>query len=195
MNIKITVITLLFIMLSACSTQPIQPIDKMPADAVDSERSVKPVPTKNKAMLAGLTRIKAGKILKLVRIMEGGGCNEKQQGAIGMFKLYASSEDIVRIKQQQGRDVFANFERLIEQLSMRALQQAVDSMDFKSDINTKNKNLAQQQLLNRLDQLFINSIRNDITQFEAETTLTIDVIIEPDSMIIYQNNCEIPHRH
>lgn len=171
-------------LLSACSTQPVNP-----------KLTVTPVLKPEMATIAGLTTIKSGKTLKLVRIMEGGVCKNKQQGAIGMFKLYASSEDIVRIKQQQGSDVFADFERSIEQISMHALQRAVDRMDFTRDINPKNKNLTQQQLLNRLEQLFINSIRNDITQFEAETTLTIDVIIEPDSMIIYQNNCEIPHGH
>jgi len=191
MNIKTKVtISLLSAMLSACSTQP---VDKVSSKAFDSEVSVTAISTDDLSSIAGLTRSKAGKTLKLVRIMEGGACNEKQQGAVGMFNLYANLEDIVRIKQQQGPAIFTEFESRIENFSMRALQKAVDKMDFNSD--TQSKNAIQQQLAKRLGYLFSRSIRDDIAKFELETTLSTEVLLHSDSMTIYQNNCDIPHGH
>jgi len=145
--------------------------------------------------MPGLTKIKAGKTLKLSRIMEGGACNNNQQGAIGLFSLYANPDDITRIKQQQGPEVFASFELLIETFSMRALQLTVNHLDFKSGIDALNKNHVQQLLADRFTVLFAGSIAEDITEFEANTSLTIDVISQPDSLTIYQDNCKTPHEH
>lgn len=172
----------MLMLLSACSTQP-----------VDSEMTVAPIAETDISSKAGLTTIKAGKVLKLVRIMEGGACNGKQQGAVGMFNLYANLEDIVRIKQQHGAAVFTEFESRIEKLSMHALQQAVDKMDFDSD--AQSKNAIQQQLAEQLGYLFSDSVIADIAEFEQETTLSIEVLLRSDSMTVYQNNCEIPHAH
>ena len=176
------------IMLTACSAQPIQPVADTP---VDSETSIAKVPSKH----AVLIRVKAGKELKLVRIMEGGACNANQQGAVGLFSLYANPDDIDLIKLLQGSGVFANFESQIETFSMRALQQTVDHLNFQSDIHAQSKNDIQRQLADRFSALFDDSIAEDISDFEAKTTLTIDVIAQPDSMAIYQDNCNIPHIH
>jgi len=188
MNItrKVT-ISILLAMLSACATQP---VDKVSSNAVDSEVSVTTLSTDE---LSGLTTIKAGKTLKLVRIMEGGACNEKQQGAVGMFNLYANLEDIGRIKQQQGPAIFTEFESRIENFSMRALQKAVDKIDFNSD--AQSKNAIQQQLAEKLNRLFISSIATDIAIFEVDTGLIIDEQFRLDSMMIYQSHCEIQHAH
>ena len=182
-------------MFSACSTQSVQPDLNTTAKPVDSEVSITKIPSEHASVMSALTKIKAGEILNLARIMEGGACNNNQQGAVGLFSLYANPDDITRIKQQQGPEVFANFESLIETFSMHALQQTVDRLDFKSGIDTLNKNHVQQLLADRFSALFINSIAEDITEFEANTTLTIDVISQTDSLTIYQDNCKTPHDH
>ena len=170
----------------ACSTQPIKPITNTSAD---SEILVTKMPSNN----ATLIRVKAGKELKLVRMMEGGACNINRQGVIALFGLYANPDDIDRIKLLQGSGIFSSFESQIEAFSIRALQQTVDGLSFQSSIKTKNN--TQQQLSDRFSALFVDSIAKDITDFEAKTTLTIDVISQPDSITIYQNNCNTPHDH
>lgn len=182
-------------MFSACSTQSIQPELNTSAKPVDSEVSVTKIPSEHASEMSALTKIKAENILNLVRIMEGGACNNNQQGVVGLFSLYANPDDITRIKQQQGPGVFASYESLIETFSMRALQQTVDRLDFNSGIVALNKNHVQQLLADRFAALFVDSIAEDITVFEAETTLTIDVISQPDSLTIYQDNCKTPHDH
>jgi hypothetical protein len=182
-------------MFSACSTQSVQPELNTSAKTVDSEVSVTKIPSEHGSEMSTLTKKKAGKILNLVKIMEGGACNNTQQGAVGLFSLYANPDDITRIKQQQGPGVFASFELLIETFSMRALQQTVNRLDFKSGIDTLNKNHVQQLLADRFAALFVNSIAEDITEFEAKTTLTVDVISQTDSLTIYQDNCKTPHNH
>jgi hypothetical protein len=72
-----------------------------------------------------------GQTLQLVRVMEGGACKNSQQGAFGLFKLYVNLDDIERVKQAQGSEVFADFELSIQDFSMHALQQAVNRFDFK----------------------------------------------------------------
>jgi hypothetical protein len=196
MNIKTKLmISIMLPMFSACSTQSVQPELNTSTKPVDSEISVTKIPSEHASLMPALTKIKAGKTLKLSRIMEGGACNNNQQGAVGLFSLYANPDDITRIKQQQGPDVFASFESLIETFSMRALQLTVDRLDFKSGIDALNKNHVQQLLADRFAELFAGSIAEDITEFEAKTTLMIDVISQPDSLTIYQDNCKTPHAH
>lgn len=177
---------------SACSTQSVQPVENDFSTATDTEVTVTPLSADNKSVIPGLTQIKSGKTLVLVRIMEGGMCNLQQQGAVGTFNLYANPEDIERIKQQHGNSVFAGFESQIESFSMQALQQAVEKMDFSTGNNKLGKQALQQQLADRLADLFTESVANDIAQFEANTTLMIDVKVNSESMTIYQDNCEMP---
>jgi hypothetical protein len=186
MNIKTMILACVF--LTACSTQSIRPV----ADAsVDSEISIVKVLGKN----AVLTRVKAGKELKLVRIMEGGACNAHQQGVVGLFSLYANLDDIDRIKLLQGPGIFASFKSQIERFSMRALQQTVDHLNFQSDIHAQSKNDTQRQLADKFSVIFDDSIAEDISDFEAKTSLAIDVVSQLDSMTIYQSNCKTPHKH
>ncbi len=77
-----------------------------------------------------LSILKDGKLLQLVRTMEGGACKNDQQGATGLFKLYANADDIERIKQTQGAEIFADFEIHIQDFSMLALQQAVKRLNY-----------------------------------------------------------------
>ncbi len=190
MNIKITlIISILFPLLSACSTQTIQPAPNTASTRFDSKVSIAPISDKSSLPIPGLTNLKSGKTLKLVRIMEGGACKNKQQGAVGMFRLYANPTEITQIKQNQGPKVFADFERQIQSFSMLALQHAINLLDFQDTAST------QQQLTKKLTKSFSDLIANDITKFETKTTLTIDVIPIQESMTIYLDGCETPHEH
>jgi len=142
-----------------------------------------------------LSILKDGKLLQLVRTMEGGACKNDQQGAVGLFKLYANADDIERIKQTQGSEIFADFEIRIQDFSMLALQQAVKRLNYSAVANLKNKNHAQEQLATELSTLFIALVANDIAEFEASTTLNIDVIPDTDSLQVYLDGCAIPHSH
>ncbi|NOR80229.1 MAG: hypothetical protein GQ529_05255 [Methyloprofundus sp.] len=190
MNIKITLIfSILLPLFSACSTQTIQPAPNSASTPVDSEVSIDPISDKSSLPIAGLTHIKSGKTLKLVRIMEGGVCKNKQQGAVGMFRLYASPTDITQIKKNQGPEVFSDFELQIQGFSMLALQHAINLLDFQDTAST------QQQLAKKLTKSFSGLIADAIAKFETKTTLIIDVIPIQESMIIYLEGCETPHEH
>ena len=192
MNLKITlIVSILFPLLSACSTQTIhiQPATNTTSTPVDSEVSIAPISDQSSLPISGLTHVKSGKTLKLVRIMEGGVCKNTQQGAVGMFRLYASPTDITRIKQNQGAEVFADFELQIQDFSMLTLQHAINLLDFQDTAST------QQQLAKKLTKSFSDLIANDIAKFETKTTLTIDVIPIQESIIIFLDGCETPHEH
>ncbi len=178
------------LLLSSCSTQSVQPLSNTHSTITNTEISLSPA-----LPAPDLTQIKAGKILKLTRIMEGGACKNKQQGATGLFRLYTNPDDIQRIKQYQGSGVFAGFEVLIKAFSMRALQQAIDHVDFQTDAYALNEIDTQRKLADQLINLFIDLIADDIANFETETTLMIDVSPLPDSLTIYLNGCETPHKH
>lgn len=189
-------IAMLLAALSACSSQSTQPIqDTSSTSPVDSEITVEPISKNNSLSAPDLTKSKVGKTLKLSRIMEGGACKNNRQGAVGMFQLYANPDDIKRIQQNQGAEVFADFELRISNFSEQTLQQAVNSLDFQGDTSALNKKKIQQQLIEELTNLFNELITDDIAEFEAETTLTIDVAPLPDSLNIYLDGCEIPHGH
>ena len=180
---------------SACSIQATQAVSNADSTHIDSAATVATISLDNALPAPDLTKVKAGKTLKLVRIMEGGACKNNQQGAVGMFRLYADPDDIDRIEQNEGAGAFADFERRIEAFSMLSLQQAIDRLDFQVDSSALNEGDAQQKLADELANSFIDFIADDIAEFEAETMLTIDVIPLPDSLIIYLNACKTPHDH
>ncbi|WP_305907245.1 hypothetical protein Q9L42_016970 [Methylomarinum sp. Ch1-1] len=184
---------ILFILLPACSTPPVrqesveQPTVADQAEEGASLRRALPAPD--------LYREKAGKTLKLVRIMEGGACQTEQYGVVGMFMLYADPDDIERIKQDRGAGVFAEYEKIIEQFAMLALEQAVNELQFFDNPFALDEEDVQRELAEQLIPLFDASVAEAITEFEAETTLTIDLAPLSDSFYFYLHGCEIPHQH
>jgi len=194
MNKTQGIIGILLPLLSACSAPITQPVTT-DIEPIASKLSIDPLIQQDLLGTNSLSILKMGKSLQLVRAMEGGACKNTQQGAFGLFKLYANLDDIERIKQTQGSEVFANFELSIQDFSMLAWQQAVNRLDFKIAENSQNKNHSQEQQAKSLTSLFVDLVANDIQAFEAKTTLTIDVIPDADSLLIYTDGCEIPHAH
>lgn len=188
MNLQSTLIfSILLATLSACSTQSKLDHNSSPAP-IDSEITVKPIDQKTPFSADETTLIKLGKVLTLVKIMEGGACKNMQQGAIGLFRLYANKEDIARIKETQGAEIFSDFERQIQNFSMLAIQGAIQQLDFQS-------NSSNQQLSTKLIHLFSSLIANDTYKFETETKLLIDISLVKESLVFYLADCKMPHDH
>jgi len=188
------IIGILLPLLSACTapiTQPITPYN----EPIAAKVAIDPLIKQELLGTNNLSAWKMGKALQLVRIMEGGACKNKQQGAFGLFKLYANLDDIERIKQTQGAEIFADFELSIQDFAMLAWQQAVNRLDFKLAKNSQNKNHNQEQQVTSLTLLFTDLVANDIQAFEAKTRLTINLIPDTDSLVIYPDGCQIPHAH
>ncbi len=187
MNKSLLMLGILLPLLSACSTLTTQPVT--PKLAID------PLIQQELLGASGLSTLKMGQTLQLVRVMEGGACKNSQQGAFGLFKLYANLDDIERIKQAQGSEVFADFELSIQDFSMHALQKTVNRFDFKIAANSPNKNHSQEQQARSFALLFTDLVAKEIQAFEAKTSLTLDVIPDTDALLIYTDGCEIPHAH
>lgn len=180
-------------LLFSCSSQPLQPESSeqpVEAEEMDEEATVTtslPAPF--------LYRDKDGQTLKLVRILEGGACKNDEQGAVGMFMLYADADDVERIKRTQGEEVFADYEQIIEQFAMLALERALSEMEFAADPFALDDEDAQRRLAQQLADLFNATVAGAIAEFEANTTLTIDLVPLQDSLYFYLDGCEMPHQH
>lgn len=180
-------------LLFSCSSQPIRTVqNEQPVVGDDMEEQA----TVTTALPAPfLYRDKEGKTLKLVRMMEGGACKNEDQGVVGMFMLYADPDDIERIKQDKGEKVFADYEQVIEQFSMLALEQAVKELEFADDPFALDEEDAQRRLAEKLADLFDAAIAGAIVEFEANTTLMIDLVPLQDSFYFYLNGCDMSHEH
>ncbi|MEE9356086.1 MAG: hypothetical protein V3U75_10900 [Methylococcaceae bacterium] len=142
------------------------------------------------------TRIKKGeKSLRLVKAMEGGSCKNDKQGAKGLFLLYADLDDFERIKLEKGSAVFADFEKQIHAFSLTAFDSAIKSTNIAIDPFAFDPGDAQSKLSNKLAEAFKLNVNKYITAFEAETSLTIDVVAFKRFFKFYIDNCEATHTH
>ena len=122
--------------------------------------------------------------------MDGGACNPEDQGARGLFLVYAAPEDIERIKNERGNQVFEGFEQAIEGLSLEALQEAVDAINFSDNPFALDLEDTVHQFTEQLSSNFRRFAETPIEDFEAETTLTIDVLPFSPSIGFILENCE-----
>ncbi|MCK5830217.1 MAG: hypothetical protein KAH20_07925 [Methylococcales bacterium] len=186
-------LSILLLMLSACTQQIDPPRIDSHSTPVDSIVTVEKIENENKIQSLGITKIKAGKKLKLARILEGGACKNDQQGAAGVFKLYTNPEDVKRIVDKEGAKVFTHFESFITTFSMQSLQKAINAVNFQA--KDGNKKINEERIKQELVELFIDLVVDDIAEFERKTTLMIDVVPELESLNIFLNDCETPHDH
>ncbi len=136
---------------------------------------------------------KRGKTLRLVKAMEGGSCKNDNQGAKGLFLLYADPDDFERIKLEKGNAVFADFEKQIHAFSLTAFDNAVKSTNIAIDPFAFDPKDVQSKLSNKLAEAFKLNVNKDIAAFEAKTSLTIDVIAYKRFFKFYIDNCEATH--
>ena len=196
MNASLKFLTgIAFITLAACSIQNVKQdvttndtpgaIDKAPTMANEAEQ----ISGHNPPM----TIMKDGKKLNLVRIMDGGICKNEFQGVKGAFLLYADTNDIEHIKREKEITVFRTFETKIQTISGEILQKAVDKTNLSEDPFALGEDDAQQKLADKLVNNFRKAAIDVIDAFEKETTLTIDILAFPPSLVFYQKSCEVIH--
>jgi hypothetical protein len=186
---------MMLIALSACTAPEVKQsrttVPEAPKKAGPVERESLPLSGETPP----LTKTKAGKTLRLVRMMDGGACKNDLEGVQGIFLLYADSEDIERIKAEQGAQVFAEFEKKIEAFSSVALQQAVNNTHFALDPFALDATDAQLKVARQLLAQFDRAIAHPIKQFQQDTTLTIDVTPFFNSLVFYTEGCDATHLH
>lgn len=178
---------LLLTALAACSTQNLKQDTETATPADKSPAMARPAPSGQNPQL-NIT--KNGKTLNLVRIMDGAACKNDFEGVKGVFLLYADPNDIERIKREKGTKVFSEFETKIQELSEDVLQEALNLTNLAKDPFAIGDDVAQQKLAGQLATNFHNAATDAINEFEKETTLTIDVMAFPPSLIFYQQGCQ-----
>ncbi|MEI8209332.1 MAG: hypothetical protein WCG16_09020 [Methylococcales bacterium] len=183
---------LLFLTLAACSTQEVK----------QTEATSPVIPEKNNSNAANsesgqaigstppMTLMKEGRQLQLVKIMDGGICKNEYQGAKGAFLLYADTDDIERIKREKGTAIFRSFESKIQDLSGNVLQAAIDETNLAEDPFSLGEDEAQQKLATKLVANFRHAATPVVTEFQKETSLTIDITAFQPSLVFYQKGCD-----
>ncbi|MGH8550735.1 MAG: hypothetical protein ACRERU_19470 [Methylococcales bacterium] len=181
---SILIATLLSV--SSCATQK-QAIEKTPApteEPAESEISEATAPN-----APPQTLFKNGEKLRLVRVMDGGACNSEDQGARGLFLLYAEPKDIEKIKKQKGTKVFEQFEHDIESLSLQALQESIGVINFADNPFALDVEDALGQVVQQLIAHFKKNAASPIENFESNSGLTIDVVPFSPSVGFLLENC------
>jgi hypothetical protein len=193
MNASLKFLTsITFITLASCSTQEIKQgatTGKYTGNSSTVANDTVQVTGQNPP----ISITKGGKILNLVRIMDGAICKNEYQGAKGAFLLYADPNDIDRIKREKGAAVFSAFETKIQDISGDVLQEAIDKMNLSEDPFTLGEDEAQQKLASKLANNFHNAASDAVDTFQKETTLTIDITAFRPSLVFYQKGCEATH--
>jgi len=179
-------------LLSACSTQTTQ--------KQDAGEGAKTLPQQGKqpdnydaSTNPPLTINKDGITLNLVRIMDGGICKNELQGANGSFLVYADPQDLERIKREQPKEIFKDFEAKIQKLSSEALEVAIDQTNLAEDPFSLGEDMMREKLAAQLIKNFRNAASRPLIAFSQETTLTIEVTPFPPSLTFYQNGCDVSH--
>lgn len=184
-----TLISMTFIALTACSTQEVKQ-DEKSTPIVDKVPTITDTSSQMSGQNPSLTRLKDGRTLNLMRVMDGGACKNDYQGAKGVFLIYADPTDIERIKREKGPQIFRDFENKIQYFSTEALQKAINATNLGEDPFTLGADEAQQKLTKQLTNNFRSSIADAVNLFKKETTLTLDIVPFGPSFIFYQQGCE-----
>lgn len=185
-------ISIVFITLTACSTQEVKQ-DAKSLPAPDKSPAAADNSLQNSGQNPSPTWIKGNKTLNLVRAMDGGACKNDFQGARGTFLIYADPADIERIKRDKGPQIFSDFETKIQTFSTQALQEAINATNLGEDPFALGADEAQEKLAKQLSDNFRESVASPINTFQKETSLTIDVVPFASSFIFYQQGCEATH--
>jgi len=191
MNFGVKFLTCLYaLFLTACATNPAGKQDLETVSSPDEISSLAHAPSNQNEQTPPTKIIIKGTTLFLVRIMDGGACKNDYQGVKGEFLLYADMKDIERIKTKQGAEVFADFEKKIQELSTSALEQAVEETNLAEDPFLLGADEAQQKLSKQLNANFQRSLAKPLREFIKETTLNIQINTFLPSLVFYQHGCE-----
>ena len=184
----------MLLLVNGCVTQPASP-----AKSAQPPVSEQPIPYGQGTVPTGesppFSISREGETLTLVRMMDGGACQNDDMGAQGVFMLYADSSDIKRIKQRDGAKIFARYERMIQELSLAALRRALTETRIARDPFALDDFDAQQKVARALADRFRRAVAGPIRSFEQETTLTIDIVPLVSSFRLFFEGCEAALSH
>jgi len=181
-------------LLSACSTHPARQQSTATVEPVTKPVSPPQAPGDDNYDAANnppLTRRKDGKILNLVRIMDGGICKNELQGVSGSFLVYADPQDIERIKREKPKEIFKDYEAKIQNFASEILEQAIEHTNLALDPFSLGDDVMQEKLSAQLTKNFHSAATHPLTDFARETTLTIDVTPFAPSLVFYQKGCDV----
>ena len=137
------------------------------------------------------SKVKGQRTLKLVKLMEGGVCKDDEQGVSGVFLLYANPEDLQRIRQAEGSDIFKSFETKIQDFSLNAFKYAVNNTPIAISPFALDEDDARNQVGMALVKKFNIAIQSDMAAFEQSHSLSIDIEPFIRSFRFYIDGCEI----
>ncbi len=172
--------------LSSCATQKKQ-IEKSPVSKEKTEQSE--ISTESIFKAPPPSTVKNGRELKLVRIMEGGACNSRDQGVKGLFLVYAEPDKMERANKEEGQQISEQFENDVTNLSLQALQEAIDGMNIADNPFALDIEDTLRRIVDQLISRFNKFVQPAIKQFESDSNLTIDVIPFSQSMNFIIENC------
>lgn len=183
---------LLFTALSACSSKPQQQLREQ-VPVTDQEEIVAdpiaPVPLDSAAIPR--TIHSGDRVLSLVRMMDGGVCKNDTQGVSGVFLVYADSNDISRVIEKQGKDVFSSFDVEIENIALAALTQAVNSNDLSIDPFALDVENAHQRIAGKLSKAFIQAVTSKTNLFQQASGLYIEIYPFDPGYVFFLEGCDL----
>ena len=193
MNMKSVILflaALVTAVLSACTASQVKQTAS-PAPDTAAEPAKRSASSLLNDELPPATETKAGKTLRLMKMMDGGACKNDREGVRGIFLLYADTDAIDSIKKQQGAQVFAGFDEKIQAFSSAALLRAIKNTNFTPDPFAFDLTDAQLKVSRQLLEQFDAAVAPDIEKFQQENGMTIDVKPFFRSLIFYTEGCEI----
>ncbi len=199
--IKQIAISAVFICLTSCANKPIETASQPNIDETINKTDPSSELIYSDSTTPPETFEKGSKQLRLVRMMEGGACKTDQQGAKGVFLIYSDPDDIDRIMDEQGSEIFSSFEKEIQDFSLVALDKAVKSTEITVDTTAADEADeadeadAQSKVFTRLARSFRLFVDEEIAKFQQKTTLTVAIIPFKSAFEFYTNNCEATHLH
>lgn len=195
-NILQVLSVLIFVVcLTACAKKPPGSDDSVTLEPDDTRSIARPSIDYSNDQVPPASLEMGDTQLRLVRMMEGGACKNQKEGVKGVFLVYSDPDQVARIRKEQGDAVFSVFEQEIQDLSLDALNHAVQLIDFAIDPFALDLDDAQEKVFIRLAEAFQNEIVDNIQQFQEKYQLTIAVIPFRRTFEFYLGGCDLSHIH
>lgn len=184
-------------LLAACTTTTPKPDLQTPATDEAESRTLESAPQPGPpaepiappADAPSRTIFSGGRELMLVRAMEGGACNASDQGARGLFLIYADPQGIRRIETEKSSGVFERLEAEIQQMSLKAFQQAVHRSHISPSPFALDQNDAINSVTGEIRMYFEQALESPVADFERRNNLAIRIIPFEHSFDLYSSDC------
>jgi len=181
---------MILLFIASCATQPTE-IRQQPSVVSESEPTQPQADPIESATVAPPRTIHInGKALMLVRAMEGGVCNKSDQGALGIFLIYADPIGIKHIETTQEPNAFENFESSIQAFSLKAFQEAVNHTNIGGNPFALDYDDAKTSVTQEIIENFNAAIKQPLSNFENKHSLIINVVAFSHSFQLFSSDCQ-----